>query len=130
MQEGEPAVAVAEPPKRVKHNTVGVGKASGRAWKTAGQRAGSLRNPKLTSSWEKKMADKAVESAFKERKRAAQAAHREAKAEARRKREAAKQRKAEAQARSAVTVRVTAATAKRMMKSKKQRKLLRTADVS
>lgn len=131
MQEGEAAaVAVDAPAKRVKHNTVGVGKASGRAWKQPAQRAGSLKNPNLSSTWEKKMAIKAEETAFKDRKRAAAAAHKEAAAEGRRKREAAKQRKLEAQQRSAIVTRVTSATAKRMMKNKKQRKLLRTADVA
>jgi rRNA-processing protein CGR1 len=133
MDEGEAAAAVAAEVtrvcKRAKHNVVGAGKASGRDWKVPGQRAGSLKNPKLSTSWEKKMADKAQESAFKEQKRAALAAAKEAAAEVRRKKEAAKQRKKEAQERSAVVTRVSAATAKRMMKSKKGRKLLQTRDV-
>lgn len=127
--ERDPAAETA-PAKRVKHNTVGVGKASGRDWKQPGQRAGSLKNPKLSSSWEKKMQDKAVEKAFKERKRDAAAARKEALATERRRREAVKQRKAEAQAKSAVVTRVSAATAKRMMKSKKARKLLQTRDAA
>lgn len=129
MQDGEavPAPAAA-PSKRTKHNTVGVGKASGRAWKQAGQRAGTLKNPNLTSSWEKKMAIKAEEDAFKERKRAAQEARKEVLAEQRRRREAAKQRKNDAQQKAAIVTRVSSATAKRMMKSKKARKLLRTGD--
>lgn len=132
MDEGNAAAVAAEVTrvcKRAKHNVVGSGKASGRDWKVPGQRAGSLKNPKLSTSWEKKMADKAVETAFKEQKRAALAAAKEAAAEARRKKEAAKQRKKEAQERSAVVTRVSAATAKRMMKSKKGRKLLQTRDV-
>jgi hypothetical protein len=52
---------------------------SGRAWKQPGQRAGTLRNPKLSSSWEKKMQQKAVDKAYKEVKQAAVQAKKEAK---------------------------------------------------
>ena len=45
--------------------------ASGRGWKVPGERAGSLRNPLLSSSWEKKMADKAASQQFKAVKKAA-----------------------------------------------------------
>lgn len=121
MEEGEAAVAAPapDPAKRVRHNTVGLAKASGRDWKAPGQRAGTLKNPKLSTSWDKKMATKAEEAAFKERKRAAQQVRKEAAAEERRRREAVKARKAEKQAAAAVTTRVSAATARRMMKSKK-----------
>lgn len=122
------AAPAPDPAKRARHNVVGVGKASGRAWKAPAQRAGSLRNPKLGTSWEKKMAVKAEEAAYKERKRAAQAARKEAAAEERRRREQAKKRKEEKRAAAAVTTRVSAATARRMMKSKKARKLLKTGD--
>lgn len=44
---------------------------SGRSWKTVGERAGSLRNPKLSTSWEKKMQDKAEKAAFTAQKREA-----------------------------------------------------------
>ena len=115
-------------PKRAKHNTVGLGKTSGRAWKAPGERAGSLRNPKLGSSWEKKMAAKAETDAYKARKREALEARRAAATEERKRREAAKARKAERQAAAAVTTRVSAATARRMLKSKKGRKQLRTGD--
>lgn len=123
------AAAATRAAKRAKHNVLGAGKASGRAdWKVPGQRAATLRNPKLSTSWEKKMAVKAEEAAYKERKREALAARKEAAAEARRRREEAKKRKEEARAKSAVVTRVSSATAKRMMKSKKGRKLLRTGD--
>ncbi len=45
-------------------------------------------------------------------------------------REAAKKRKEESQRKSAVVQKISTSTAKRMLKSKKQRKLLRTADLS
>ena len=129
MEEGEPVpVAAAEPPKRAKHNVVGVGKTSGRDWKQPAPRAGTLRNPALSTSWEKKMAQKAEEQAYKERKRAAQEARREAAGAERRRREEAKARKEERKKAAEVTTRVSAATAKRMMKSKKARKLLRAGD--
>lgn len=130
MEAGDAPVAAPspDPAKRARHNVVGVGKASGRAWKAPAQRAGTLRNPKLTSSWEKKMAVKAEEQAYKERKRAAQAARKEALTAERLRREAAKKRKEEKRAAAAVTTRVSAATARRMLKSKKQRKLLKPGD--
>lgn len=130
MEQGEAVPAsVQEPAKRAKHNVLGVGKSSGRGdWKQPGERAGSLRNPKLSTSWEKKMKAKAEEAAFKDAKRAALAARKEAAAEERRRREEAKARKEAKRAAAAVTTRVSAATAKRMMKNKKQRKLLKTGD--
>lgn len=51
--------------------------ASGRGWKEAGERAGSLRNPLLSTSWEKKMADKAASQQFKAVKQAAAHARKE-----------------------------------------------------
>lgn len=117
------------PTKRSRSNVVGVGKASGRTWKLPGQRAASLRNPKLSSSWEKKMADKAKAQAFKEAKKEAKALVSEAKREARERKEAAKERKEENRRKSEVTVRVSAATAKKMLKSKKDRKKLRAGGV-
>ena len=53
--------------------------ASGRGWKEAGERAGSLRNPLLSTSWEKKMADKAASQQFKAIKKAAIDVHKEKK---------------------------------------------------
>lgn len=52
---------------------------SGRAWKQPSVRANKLRNPKLSSSWEKKMAEKAVSKAYQEAKQAALQAKKEAK---------------------------------------------------
>ncbi len=53
--------------------------ASGRGWKVPGERAGSLRNPLLSSSWDKKMADKAAAQQFKAVKKAALDAYKEKK---------------------------------------------------
>ena len=50
---------------------------SGRPWKLPGERAGSLRNPRLATSWDKKMADKAVSAAFKEAKQESISARKE-----------------------------------------------------
>jgi rRNA-processing protein CGR1 len=102
-----------------------VGKASGRSWKLPSVRATSaLRNPKLSTTWEKKMRDKAELAAGRARKREAKAVAGAALKAERERREAAKARKEENRAKSAVTVRVTAATARRMMKNKKQAKQL------
>lgn len=117
------------PTKRTKSNVVGVGRTSGRSWKAPGQRAGSLRNPKLSTSWEKKMADKAKAQAFRDAKKEAKALVGEAKREARERKEAAKARKEENRRNSEVTVRVSAETAKKMLKSKKDRKKLRAGGV-
>ncbi len=51
--------------------------ASGRPWKVPGERAGSFKNPLLSTSWEKKMKDKAERDAFKVVKRESIAAHKE-----------------------------------------------------
>jgi rRNA-processing protein CGR1 len=50
---------------------------SGRPWKEPGQRAGSLRNPRLSTTWEKKMADKALAGAFREAKQESISARKE-----------------------------------------------------
>ena len=44
---------------------------SGRNWKEPSQRASSVKNPILTTSWEKKMAEKAAHQRYKEVKHAA-----------------------------------------------------------
>ena len=51
--------------------------ASGRPWKSPGERAGALKNPLLSTSWEKKMKLKAESKAFKTFKKEAIAAHKE-----------------------------------------------------
>jgi rRNA-processing protein CGR1 len=51
--------------------------ASGRPWKVPGERAGSFKNPLLSTTWEKKMKLKAERDAFKTVKRDAVAAHKE-----------------------------------------------------
>lgn len=48
---------------------------SGRGWKLPGTRAGALKNPHLSTSWEKKMADKAEAKLFKDQKTAASDEH-------------------------------------------------------
>ncbi|BDA42079.1 hypothetical protein COCOBI_02-8800 [Coccomyxa sp. Obi] len=117
------------PAKRLKLNTVGVGKASGRGWKEPGERAGTLRNPLLSSSWEKKMADKAAAQQFKAVKKAALDAYKEKKQKLKQQREANIARKEENRKKSMVTQKISnPATLKRMMKSKKERKKLMTAD--
>lgn len=111
MQDGEPEAAPVGPViKRPKHNTMGVGSVSGRPWKQPAQRAGTLRNPKLSSSWEKKMQVKATEKEYQERKQAAVAARKEKLAEERQRRAAAKKKKEEARSKAAIVQHVTTAT--------------------
>lgn len=57
-----------------KHSTNLGLQVSGRSWKQAGERAGTLRNPKLSTSWDEKMRIKAEKAAFLEQKRESQAA--------------------------------------------------------
>lgn len=125
--EGEPAPIPKA--KRTKHNTIGVGKMSGRSWKQPAQRAGSLQNPGLSTSWEKKMKDKAEMSAYRARKKEALDARKEEAREARKRREDAKRRKEENRKKSVVTTRVSTATARKMAKNKKLKKKLVTVDV-
>jgi len=106
---------------------------SGKTWKVASARAGAAKAAVLgkNSSWEKV-------SARRDQRRAAVAQKREAVASAKERRRAAgkqradaKERKKANQARSAVLQPISnPATLKKMMKSKKQRKLLRKMDTT
>jgi len=124
----EDAPAVIPPAKRTKHNTVGVGKGSGRPWKQAATRASTMKNPGLSTSWEKKMKDKAEMAAYKARKKEGIEARKEEAREARRRREESRKRKEENRAKSVVVQRISAATAKRMAKNKKLKKKLVTVE--
>ncbi|KAK9867984.1 hypothetical protein WJX84_008727 [Apatococcus fuscideae] len=126
----DPPVTVIPPAKRTKRSIVGVGKESGRPWKQVASRASGLRSPILSTSWEYKMREKAEQQAFRDQRRAAVTARKEAIQGEKKRREAAKERKAEAQRKGAVVQKISSSTAKRMLKSKKQRKLLRTADTT
>ena len=112
-------------------NTVGVGKTSGRSWKISGQKASSMRSgasKNMSTSWEKKMRDKAVLKEVRDRRREALEKEKAKRREAREKREAAKKRKEENRKKSAVTQVVSTETAKKMAKNKKLRKKLVTVD--
>jgi len=128
MQTGEEPVP--KMPKRRKvNNVVGVGSASGRPWKVPGERAGSFKNPLLSTSWEKKMKDKAERDAFKVVKRESIAAHKEKLAKVKKQRQDARAKKEANKQKSNVTQTISSnATLRKMMKSKKQRKLLQKAD--
>jgi rRNA-processing protein CGR1 len=122
------------PPRRVraKQDVTGLGKGSGRAWKEPAQRASALgRGPTLSTDWATKMALKAQKAAFTAAKRAAVDGRRERLRDARRTRDAALTRKKAAQEAAAVTQTITkTSTVKRMLKSRKQAKLLRKADTT
>jgi rRNA-processing protein CGR1 len=113
--------------KRPRLNTVGVGKASGRTWKAPAQRASSTKSRTLSSSWEKKMKIKAERDAYNSMKRQAKEARSTRLREARERKEQAEKRKEENRKKSVVVQKLSTETAKRMMKSKKQRKKLATA---
>lgn len=129
MEEAELVGASIQTRKRTKHDTVGVGKVSGRPWKVPGQRAGSLKSAILSTTWEKKMKDKAAREAFVAKKREAVAARKAKLSEIKRRKEEAKERKKANQAKSAIVQKVTnPAKLKKLMKSKKARKRLVTVD--
>jgi rRNA-processing protein CGR1 len=121
--------------KRVKRttrqNSVGAGKVSGRSWKVPGEKMSGLRSgssKKLSTSWEKKMKEKAEMKDLRERKKMALEEKKAAARAAREQREEAKKRKEENRKKSVVTTVVSSATARRMAKSKKQRKKLVTVE--
>ncbi|KAF6258913.1 ribosomal protein S7e-domain-containing protein [Scenedesmus sp. NREL 46B-D3] len=105
---------------------------SGKTWKgEAEKRASADKNAILGSSWEKKMQAKALRKSFQEQKQAAVDSQKEKRKAAAQHRQAVKDRKKQNQEKSAVVQKITnAATVKKMLKSKKQRKLLRTADTN
>jgi hypothetical protein len=103
---------------------------SGKTWKVASARAGAAKAAVLgkNSSWEKVAARRDARRVALAAKREAVEAAKGRRRAAAQQRAAAKERKKANQARSAVVQPVSSATAKRMMKSKKQRKLLRKID--
>lgn len=128
MREGEPQLAAGSL-KRPKLNTVGVGKGSGRAaWKQPAPRASTLRNPGLTSSWDKKMKDKAERAAYVNLKREVSEGRKTAAREARERKEEAQRRKEENRKKSQITTKISSATARKMAKNKKLKKKLVMVD--
>lgn len=111
-----------------KHNNVGQGKVSGRTWKAPGQKMSTIRagsSSKISTSWERKMKDKAVLKEMRERKKEALEEVKRVKREAREQKEEAKKRKEENRKKSGlVTQVVSAKTARKMAKTKKGRKKL------
>jgi hypothetical protein len=104
---------------------------SGKTWKVASARAGAAKAAVLgkNSSWEKVAARRDARRAAVAAKREAQDAAKERRRAAAQQRAAAKERKKANQAKSAVVQAISnPATLKKMLKSKKQRKLLRKVD--
>lgn len=115
--------------KTTKSDVSGVGKASGRQWKEAGQRAGTMKSQNVSSSWDEKMRLKAETKIFRENRAAAIATRTAKLKRARQQRSEAKAKKAEGQRRNTKVQQISnPATIKKMMKDKKQRKKLMTAD--
>eukprot|EP00197_Chlamydomonas_leiostraca_P008815 CAMPEP_0202866666 /NCGR_PEP_ID=MMETSP1391-20130828/8291_1 /ASSEMBLY_ACC=CAM_ASM_000867 /TAXON_ID=1034604 /ORGANISM="Chlamydomonas leiostraca, Strain SAG 11-49" /LENGTH=200 /DNA_ID=CAMNT_0049546637 /DNA_START=50 /DNA_END=652 /DNA_ORIENTATION=+ len=104
---------------------------SGRTWKVPGERAGKVMKNAISTSWEKKMKDAAERKKFLEHKQAAVDARKEKRKASKAQRDAAEALKKANRAKSEVTQKITsAATLKKMMKNKKQKKTLRKADTN
>lgn len=115
--------------RETKHNTIGVGRVSGRSWKVPGETMSAMKKgTNVSTTWEKKMKEKAVAKELRERKQEAKELRQAAMKEAREKREAAKKRKEENRVKSAITQIVSSKTARKMAKNKKLRKKLVTVD--
>uniref|UniRef100_A0A7S3R0S3 Coiled-coil domain-containing protein 86 n=1 Tax=Dunaliella tertiolecta TaxID=3047 RepID=A0A7S3R0S3_DUNTE len=117
--------------KRRKAGQLGFIPVSGRTWKAPARRAGEVMKPQVGSSWEKKMQQRASRQQFLDFKReAVEAAKEKRKAAAKQKKEALERKKAN-QAKSEVVQKISnSSTVKKMMKNKKQKGLLRTADTN
>jgi rRNA-processing protein CGR1 len=128
MRDGEDEPALGQL-KRPKMNTVGVGKSSGRgSWKQPAQRANSVKNSTLSSTWEKKMKIKAERDSYQSRKKEVAEVRREAAKEEKARRSEVRRKKEENRAKSVVTTKISAATARRMAKNKKLKKKLVMVD--
>ncbi|KAG2451382.1 hypothetical protein HYH02_003984 [Chlamydomonas schloesseri] len=133
MQQDEPQADAAQAGKRQKADDKTWRPVSGKVWKAPGQRASTVMKANVSGnkSWGRRMAEKAADKSLRETKAEALAAVKAKRKAAADQRKAARERKQANQAKSAVTQKITnAATVKKMMKDKKQRKLLRTADTN
>ncbi|KAG2445729.1 hypothetical protein HXX76_000335 [Chlamydomonas incerta] len=133
MQQDEPVADAAQAGKRQKADEKTWRPVSGKVWKAPGQRASKVMKANVSSnkSWGRRMTEKAANKALKETKAEALKETKAKRKAAADQRKAARERKQANQAKSAVTQKITnAATVKKMMKDKKQKKLLRTADTN
>lgn len=117
--------------KRQKLDGVAYRKVSGKVWKSGNDKASTKKTASLSSTWEKKMANKAGREHFMTFKKEAVAAAKSKRKAAADQRRLAKERKDANKAKSTVVQKITnSATLKKMMKSKKDRKKLKTADTN
>ncbi|GIL70714.1 hypothetical protein Vretimale_3819 [Volvox reticuliferus] len=133
MQEDEHQEVKTHSQKRQKADETTYRPVSGKTWKAPGQRASTVMRPVTLGkkSWSKKMSEKVVRKNLLDQKAEAVAAAKEKRKASAEQRKAAKERKAANQQKSAIVQKITnTATVKKMMKDKKQRKLLRTADTN
>ncbi|GLI58673.1 hypothetical protein VaNZ11_000416 [Volvox africanus] len=133
MQEDEHHEAITHSLKRQKADEITYRPVSGKTWKAPGQRASTVMRPASLGkkNWSKKTNEKVARKNLLDLKAEAVAAAKEKRKAAAAQRKAAKERKAANQQKSAVVQKITNnATVKKMMKDKKQRKLLRTADTN
>lgn len=118
-----------QPSKRVRAEGKAYRTVSGKVWKGSSQRASSI-SKNTATPWQRKMTEKATQQQFLEYKRVAVGASKEKRKAEGERRRLVRERKKENQAKSTVVQKLSTATAKKMMKSKKQRKLLKTADTN
>ncbi|EFJ50874.1 hypothetical protein VOLCADRAFT_103666 [Volvox carteri f. nagariensis] len=133
MQEDMEQQDATQAPKRQKADETMYRPVSGKSWKPPGQRASTVMRPASLGkkSWGKKMTEKASRKHLLDLKAEAVAATKAKRKAAAEQRKRAKELKASNQQKSAVVQKITnSATVKKMMKDKKQRKLLRTADTN
>ncbi|MEW5312938.1 MAG: hypothetical protein WDW38_004536 [Sanguina aurantia] len=132
MEEGEEEAA--EPSGKRQKAEDGIPRpvsGKGKAWKLPATRAASMMKPLSKSTWEQRMTDKALRKTFMEQKRASADRVKEAKKAKSKAFAEAKKRKILNQQKSAVTQKITkASTLKKLMKNRKQKKLLKTADTN
>jgi len=111
-------------------NFVGVGKVSGKNWKEAKAPMRSLRAAGRKADLSEIMKEREFKRYAKEQRAAAKEKRNEILRNERERRRRVREAKEARQKAAEVTVEVSTKTAKRMMKSKKQRKMLKTADTA
>uniref|UniRef100_A0A7S0US43 Coiled-coil domain-containing protein 86 n=1 Tax=Polytomella parva TaxID=51329 RepID=A0A7S0US43_9CHLO len=128
MEEENTPMEEVQAAKRQKSDETNWRPVSGKVWKEARSKASLVMKPKLPTSWEQKMEEKAMKKMFVERKREAVAEIKaKRKAVAQQKRQALERKKINREKSAVVQTISKTSTIKKMMKDKKQRKLLKTA---
>mmetsp|Transcript_8508 Transcript_8508/g.18174 ORF Transcript_8508/g.18174 Transcript_8508/m.18174 type:complete len:182 (-) Transcript_8508:629-1174(-) len=131
MDQDEPQPVETQSIKRRKADGVNYVPVYEREAKAPAERAAKIMKAGVTSSWEKKMKNKASRQMFMEHKREAVNAMKEKKKADVEHRKMVRERRKANQEKSAVVQKITnSATLKKMMKNKKQKKSLKMADTN